>query len=215
MATENETLGSSKSNTATTTPVWDPIVRIGHWLLVLGFFTAYLTEDDLLTQHVWAGYVVVIRVVWGLIGPRHARFRDFTYAPRVVGHYALALITGRAQRYVGHSPAGGAMVLALLLSLAVTVYSGLTLYAIEENAGPLAGLVSASESTSFMLVQSARADADDRYGDREDFWEELHEFFANFTLLLVALHVAGVLLASYVHKENLAKAMITGRKLIE
>lgn len=59
--------------------VWDPIVRLGHWILAAAFFTAYFTEDDFLAQHVWAGYVVgailCIRLVWGFVGIKHARFR--------------------------------------------------------------------------------------------------------------------------------------------
>ena len=61
--------------------VWDPFVRLFHWSLVVGFSVVYLTEDDLLTVHVWAGYVVglliVARIVWGVVGSRHARFSDF------------------------------------------------------------------------------------------------------------------------------------------
>ncbi|MGE4080662.1 MAG: hypothetical protein AB7F22_34520 [Reyranella sp.] len=49
--------------------VWDPFVRVAHWTIAIGFFIAYLAEDDLLTIHVWAGYVVgtlmLMRVVWG------------------------------------------------------------------------------------------------------------------------------------------------------
>ena len=201
-----------------TVQVWDLVVRIGHWVLVAGFFIAYLTEDDLLTQHVWAGYavgiVVAFRIIWGLIGSKHARFSDFLYSPFVAVRYLVGLLTGRADRYLGHSPAGGTMVVLLLLGLAGTVYTGLALYAIEENAGPLANVV-ATEGTSSLLpavIESALADEGGEDDQREQFWEELHEVFANVTLALVILHIAGVLLASYAHKENLVKAMFTGRK---
>lgn len=184
------------NDTKETLRVWDPVVRIGHWALVIAFFTAYFTEDDFLAQHVWAGYVVTavvaVRIVWGFVGTGHARFGDFLYSPAAVLRYLTGLFRFRADRYVGHSPAGGAMVFVLLLALIVTAVSGLVLYAIEDNAGPLAGMVAAGAS--------------------EDFWEELHEFFANFTLVLVVLHVLGVILASRVHRENLVRAMFTGRK---
>lgn len=199
--------------------VWDPIVRIGHWTLVIAFFTAYFTEDDFLTQHVWAGYVVgavvLIRVIWGLVGSKHARFGNFVRSPAITGRYIRDLMSNRAERFVGHNPAGGAMVVALLICISVTVSSGLVLYAIEENAGPLAGWVadSSGSSAESALIANARADQGGHVEDeREEFWEEIHEIFANLTLLLVGLHIAGVLFSSFMHKENLVKAMFTGRK---
>ncbi|HNP37113.1 MAG TPA: cytochrome b/b6 domain-containing protein [Woeseiaceae bacterium] len=201
------------------TTIWDPIVRIGHWTLVIAFFTAYFTEDDFLAQHVWAGYVVgtviAIRVIWGLVGTKHARFSDFVRSPAVILRYVGDLKASRAERFVGHNPAGGAMVIALLVCITITVTSGLVLYAIEEDAGPLAGWVadSTASSTGLVLIANARADEDGRANDdREEFWEEVHEIFANLALFLVVLHIAGVLFSSFVHKENLVKAMITGRK---
>lgn len=208
-----------------TVRVWDPIVRLGHWTLVLTFFIAYLTEDDFLTQHVWAGYVlgtvIVMRLAWGFIGSAYARFSDFVRSPATTLRYVRDVIGHRARRYIGHNPAGGMMIVALLISLAATTYSGLALYAIEEDAGPLAAWVADNNASSGFaaIITNAYADEDERDARDghenealEEFWEELHEFFANFTLLLVALHVAGVLYTSYADKENLVKAMVTGRK---
>lgn len=180
--------------------VWDPLVRVFHWLLVIGFFTAYFTEgeDETLSLHTWAGYVVagliLVRLVWGFIGTRHARFSDFVTRPVVVKDFLLSVVRLHPRRYLGHNPAGGMMVVALLISLLITVSSGMSLYAVEEQAGPLAAWLGG-------LGESW-----------EDVFEGLHEFFANFTLFLVVLHVAGVLVESLLHGENLVRAMFTGRK---
>jgi cytochrome b len=176
--------------------VWDPVVRVGHWTLVFSFITAYITEGEA-PVHMWAGYllaaVVLFRLLWGFIGTRHARFSDFLYSPARILAYLKSLLGRRPEHYRGHNPAGGVMILLLLLSLVLTAGSGMALYAVEEHAGPLAGLMTASESA-------------------EELWEELHEFFGNMTLVLVIVHVAGALVSSYLHRENLVKAMVTGRK---
>lgn len=199
--------------------VWDPFVRVAHWTIAIGFLIAYLTEDDLLTVHVWTGYVVgalvLLRVVWGFVGPRHARFADFVCGPRMAFAYLWDLLLFSAKRYVGHSPAGGAMVVALLLFLAGTVASGLVLYAEDRGAGPLAPLYTQGPSTVAAAPAAAkvsRGDKDDGRGRRESAFEEIHEVLANVTLVLVIIHILGVVLASFVHHENLARAMITGRK---
>jgi len=201
-----------------TVRVWDPLVRIGHWLLVAGFFVAYFTEDELLPVHVWAGYLVgailIIRILWGFIGSDYARFSNFLYSPAASLGYLIELLRHRARRYLGHSPAGGAMVLLLLASLVATTWSGLMVYAYEEQAGPLVSLIAADADAGPQLDPQTYADedSDSAFEEQEDFWEELHEFSANLTLFLVFLHVAGVLLASRAHRENLVGAMITGRK---
>ena len=210
---------------ASTVKVWDPIVRIGHWILVLAFFTAYFTEDDFMTQHVWAGYVVgavvILRFIWGFIGSKHARFSNFVRSPAKTLGYLRDLAKHRAQRYIGHNPAGAAMIVFLLISLSGTIYSGLMIYAIEDDSGPFAGWVTDTNAPSSMsvLITSAHADEDKQSGRseneheaREEYWEELHELFANLTLLLVILHVLGVIHSSYADRENLVKAMFTGRK---
>lgn len=54
--------------------VWDPFIRIAHWLLAVALFVAYFTEDEALTVHIWAGYLigtlVILRILWGFVGPR-------------------------------------------------------------------------------------------------------------------------------------------------
>jgi len=180
--------------------VWDRFVRLFHWLLVAAFFTAYLVEDDWLGVHVWAGYLVfslvVLRLAWGFVASGHARFADFVRRPRAVFGYLRAMLTGRARRYLGHNPAGGAMVVALIGALLATTVLGMLLLG-SEPGNALYGVV----STLGLAGETG-----------EEALEETHEFFANATLALIGLHVAGVLFSSLAHRENLPRAMITGRK---
>ncbi|MDD5273027.1 MAG: cytochrome b/b6 domain-containing protein, partial [Methylovulum sp.] len=182
-------------NLPTLTKVWDLPLRIFHWLLVMAFIVAYFTEEDWLDVHVWAGYLVlallVFRLVWGFIGNPYARFSQFLCSPTTSIAYIKDLVAARAKRYLGHNPAGAAMIVLLLLSLLVTTLTGLAVYGADQDAGPLAAAIGS---------------------DNEALWEELHEFFANFTVVLVVLHIAGVVAESLIHKENLAKAMVHGNK---
>jgi cytochrome b len=120
--------------------VWDPLVRFGHWALVVAYVTGE-EEGESSELHEWAGYIVggivVFRIIWGLIGPRYARFSDFVTGPVASLRYLLDLISDHAQRYVGHSPAGGVMVIALLLCLAGTVVTGLMAEQGEDKAAPV------------------------------------------------------------------------------
>lgn len=164
--------------------VWDRFVRVFHWSLVILFATAYLTRDTYEQVHIAAGYgvlaLVVMRIVWGFIGSEHARFRDFIYTPATVIQFLFDTMRFRARRYLGHNPAGGAMVAALLLSMLTICGSG--------------------------IVMTLDA-----------FWgvkwiETIHDWATNLTLILLAFHVLGVILASLEHRENLVKSMFTGRK---
>ena len=178
--------------------VWDPVVRIFHWTLLATFFIDYFTEEELLTIHVWAGYVLLIvvgiRLVWGFVGTQHARFNDFVTSPTVALHYLKDTLYLRAERYIGHNPIGGLMVVMLLIGVTMTGLSGLLLYGVGEHAGPLAGWF--TSDNEFL----------------EEALEEVHEFFANFSLFLVIIHVAGVVVESRIHNENLVRAMWDGYK---
>ena len=164
--------------------VWDIAVRLFHWALVVAFATAWLTRHSAETIHYLAGYaaagLVAFRVIWGILGTRYARFRQFTRRPHTVVGYLKDVATGREARYVGHNPAGGAMIVALILALAGTALTGWL-----------------STTDAFWGV---------------DWMGKLHERLADGVLVLVLIHVAGVILASFRHRENLVLAMITGLK---
>ena len=185
-----------------TVKVWDPLVRIFHWSLALAIAVAYFSGDDhegSMGLHPYAGYViaglVAFRLVWGVVGTRHARFGDFVTRPSRVVEYLKQLGRMQAPRYLGHNPAGGAMIVVLLLMLAATATTGMLAYGAAEHAGgPFAAYLAGS---SHSFAHSLK---------------EVHEFFANFTLFLVGIHIVGVIVESLVHRENLARAMVTGKK---
>ena len=178
-----------------TVKAWDPLVRVFHWSLVFFFLLAFVTEDDWMNLHVWAGYaasmLIGFRLLWGLIGTRNARFLTFVKSPAVVKRHLRDMLSLKPSHYLGHNPVAAVMVVALLVSITLIAFSGMVLIA-SEGQGPLAGTLFAGLNGEVM--------------------EEIHEFFANFTLLLVFAHVGGVVVSSFMEGENLVRAMITGRK---
>ncbi len=204
--------------------VWDPLIRVGHWLLVIAFATSYLSGEEEAggpdQLHVISGYVLgavlIVRIVWGFVGSEHARFRDFVYGPVGSARYLFNLARGRSRRYLGHSPAGGLMVLALLACLTGTVATGLVAYG-ELGHGPLAGMVATRPPAAPPNGHNAGSpegagSPESAGGEAESLAAELHGTLANVTLGLIVLHLLGVAGASLAHRENLVAAMIHGRK---
>lgn len=184
MSAINEAIKAGGARPPAMVKVWDPFIRVFHWSLATLFFTAYATGDQIENVHIAAGYaiagLIVLRVVWGFVGPHHARFSTFVRPPRDVFAYLHDIALLKAPRYLGHNPAGGVMIIALLIALTGTCITG------------------------YMMTTDA-------------FWgsqwvEDVHKGLANLTMGLVVVHVIGVLLASFEHRENLIKSMITGEK---
>lgn len=163
--------------------VWDLPTRVFHWSLVASFATCWLTSESerLRAVHITSGWLllalIAFRLLWGVMGSRHARFSDFITGPAAVLDYLKGLASGQIRHYVGHNPAGAvAIVLILLLGLGTGV------------SGYLAS------------------------GDGGKMLEEAHEALASGMLAVVVVHVLGVIVSSYLHRENLARAMVTGMK---
>jgi cytochrome b len=203
----------SNSSKAAYVAVWDPVVRITHWALAAGFLIAYFSPEEGGANpgnlHVWAGYalgaIVLLRVLWGFVGPRYARFSDFVFGPTAVVKYLIDLVFGHPRRYLGHSPAGGAMVVALLVTLAASVVTGVAAYG-DRGKGPLANGVT-------MPITRAYAESNEAGPSGSgSVIGELHGAITTITLILVILHIVGVVVASVMHRENLVTAMISGKK---
>lgn len=178
--------------------VWDLPLRITHWLLVLavlGSYVSYKLGLAYFKVHVWCGYTVLVlaafRILWGVLGTRHARFASFVRGPATTLRHAKDLARGRARRHAGHNPLGAWMVLALLGGLLAQALTGL--FANDEIAstGPLYATIGNALSLKLTSV---------------------HRLLFDGIAAAIGLHVAAVLAYQLLKKDKLIRAMFTGRK---
>jgi cytochrome b len=178
--------------------VWDLPVRVFHWTLVLSVIMAYATHLLGVTYfkyHVWSGYTVLVlvsfRLLWGLVGTRHARFWNFVRGPITTLRYSRDWVRGREPHFAGHNPLGAIMVVVLLLTL--LAQAALGLFGNDEifNVGPLYGYI--SNELSVELTSWHR---------------QLFYWIAG----AIGLHVLAVLAHRIFKREQLVRAMVTGRK---
>ena len=143
--------------------VWDPLVRLFHWSLVTGIAIAYASPFRNFALHAWAGYAALgligFRILWGVIGTRHARFADFVHRPSTVFRYMGRIVHGNEARHLGHNPAGGAMVVALILSVTTTAVTGSLMYTSAYRYGddtiPRLHMLAANATLFLVLVHLA------------------------------------------------------------
>lgn len=166
--------------------VWDLPLRLWHWALAASVLAAWFTPTVYDGLHRIIGYTVIallaFRLVWGVWGSRYSRFRMIGIRLRAAPRYLWNLRRGITGRYIGLNPAGTLMLVALLLSLAVSAITG-----------------ALSVTVTFFGV----------------WWiEDTHAYASDAVMVLVVLHVAGVVLMGLLQRENLIRAMFTGRKRI-
>lgn len=182
-----------------TVKVWDRFLRFFHWTLVLCFATAYISGEVRASAiHVLVGYVLCVllaaRLYWGFKGSEYARFRAFIFPIREALEYLGSMLKGNPKHYYGHNPAGALMVFTMFGLLAVIFVSGLLTLGTIDFEGPLVFLANqVSDESSYAF-------------------RHLHKFLPNVALGLVVLHLLGVVVGSIQHKENLVRAMLTGKK---
>jgi cytochrome b len=164
--------------------IWDPVVRVFHWSLVILFAANALMTDPEKDLHAMVGYAVVglivVRVLWGLFGTRHARFSDFPPSPAAALGQMGDMATGRRRVHLGHTPLGALMIYNLILTMLVIGASGYMMTTLR-----FFGL---------------------------EWVEELHEVAVTWAEISVVVHVAAVVRESLRTGVNLPRAMVTGYK---
>lgn len=178
--------------------VWDLHTRVFHWSLASLFVFLIISGDlgdDLIEWHFYAGYLlsglIMFRLIWGVIGSEHSRFVSFIRHPTHTLSYIKRMAQGKAEHHYGHNPAGGMMVMVLLLLLSVQVASG---------------LISTDDVIWDGPFYSAVSD------DLAELGGLLHHQIQSLLQLLVVLHIAAIIFHRYKYKDALVPAMLHGKK---
>jgi cytochrome b len=190
----------SSAATADLAPVrvWDPYVRVFHWLLVIGIAGSWITgEKGWYETHYQIGlcvaWLLIFRILWGFVGSRTARFTHFLKGPGAVFGYMKTMFARKPSHAFGHNAGGGLMVLVLLLAVAIQGFAGLF-------------------NTDDVLFDGPL------YDNAPDWATHLagvvHARMFNILLALIALHVLVIALYYFWKRENLVRAMVTGRALL-
>ena len=176
--------------------VWDVPTRLFHWSILVLVFVSWLSADQgYMTVHLWSGSaslaLVLFRLAWGVVGSTTSRFRDFLHPPRKVAGYLKAMAGGDKPLYAGHNPAGGLMVVALIVILLAQALTGLFANDGLHFTGPLAIWVSEEASAQATTI---------------------HGLIFDGLLVLIWCHVVAVGFYLFVKGENLVRPMFTGKK---
>ncbi|HTX25211.1 MAG TPA: cytochrome b/b6 domain-containing protein [Steroidobacteraceae bacterium] len=182
--------------------VWDLPLRAFHWLFAASILASWATAEPgsgWMPWHMRLGYwmmgLLTFRILWGFVGPRHARFTSFLAGPRAMWRYFKGLVgSDEAIHTVGHNPLGGLMVIVMLLLVAFQVGTGL--FATDD-------IVWTGPYNPAVTAQTAR------------LLTSLHHKNFNLIWAAIALHVGAITYYAFVKKQNLVPAMLSGWKPAE
>ena len=176
--------------------VWDVPTRLFHWLTMILVIAAYVTwRLNWMFWHAYAGTavlaLVVFRLLWGFFGSETARFARFLTAPRMAVRQLVHLFRPEPDRWIGHNPAGGWMVVLLLALLLGEALTGIYVDNDVADVGPLTALTPAAVA---------------------DLITTLHAVLWQALLAAVVVHVVAVAVYWVAKRQNLLLPMITGCK---
>jgi len=179
--------------------IWSIPTRVFHWLFASTILLAFLTaqEDYLLNYHAIIGYVILIilifRIVWGLIGPKYSKFKDFPLSIEKAKDFTKNIFDTK-QVYIGHNPMASFVIVAMLITTLIVILTGILTLGIQEGKGVL----------SFL---------NNSYFKSMELLKNIHEFFSNLFLTLIVIHLFGVLSDKILHsKHGILKSIFSGYK---
>ncbi len=194
-------------------PSWDPLLRLAHWGIAGVVLANYAFTKEGGSVHIalgWAGMaLLLLRLIWGFVGPREARFASFPPNPMAALRHLGGLLRGKAPQYPSHNPAGALMAYALWACLAVLMLTGLGMSGLSPFAQADLEAAVAEGDWSVLVEEDGDAEGESPYGD---VLEEVHEVAANLILILAVLHVAGVAVESRALRRNLLAPMLITRR---
>ncbi|MET3598914.1 cytochrome b/b6 domain-containing protein [Martelella mangrovi] len=193
---------------------WDPLVRITHWTIAAAVIINGLLSKPGGTIHVWVGWiamsVLAIRLGWGLLGPREARFSAFPPDPKAAVSHLISVIRGKPREYPSHNPAGAMMVYALWAMLAIVIATGLIMTDAKSPITIAEERAAVAQGDWSALVNTASEGDSGNSLSQSDIVKDVHEAAANLMLILALIHVAGVAVESHALRRNLVRPMIKG-----
>jgi cytochrome b len=194
-------------------PSWDPLLRLAHWGIAGVVLANYAFTKEGGSVHIalgWAGMaLLLLRLIWGFVGPREARFASFPPNPMAALRHLGGLLRGKAPQYPSHNPAGALMAYALWACLAVLMLTGLGMSGLSPFARADLEAAVAEGDWSVLVEEDGDAEGENPFGD---VLEEVHEVAANLILILAVLHVAGVAVESRALRRNLLAPMLITRR---
>lgn len=180
--------------------IWSKTNRILHILLIVLFAITYITaEDELLKYHgivaILFGFIILLRVLWGFIGPKYSKFKDFSFNIKELKSYLTSPFSN-TKKHIGHNPASSWAIVFMFLFGFLAITSGMLAYGAEHNHGFF----------SFLYSDSLK---------RLEFFEEIHEVIVNLLVAVIAIHVLGTLIDKYIKKNDAIDSMINGYKITQ
>ena len=162
--------------------IWTLPTRAFHMIFAILIFICFITDDeDFITIHAIAGYLLLVpfffRIGWGFFGPKYSKFKDFPLSFKKLKEFILSTFD-KKNSYIGHNPPASFVMLTMIIIIPIIVFTGALTFGAEESRGIFSAL------------------------SENDFLKDIHEFFGNFMLFLIFIHLAGVVFDKLLHPEE-------------